>query len=222
MLANNGALPMGWRESVKKFLNRIMVLWIWLMLPALTACSQTPQKPEMYIEKAELTRQEENLAKLLGANENQRIYDFKLDDTVQTVRVNTYELKDGSWQLISGGGGQQFSDSRGRMALRFDKLSEGMRVAIQSEDEYSAVAHSTEPAEEIEGMSRTTSALEDLAEIEYEQEIPLAIQICTTKDSVYSYQVEYFFSPEEYEKHDYEEVYAVTVLFSQKTIGELE
>lgn len=25
MLANNGALPMGWRESVKKFLNRIMV-----------------------------------------------------------------------------------------------------------------------------------------------------------------------------------------------------
>ena len=207
---------------MKRFLNRIMVLWIWMMLPALTACSQTPQKPEMYIEKAELTKQEENLAKLLGANENQRIYDFKLDDTVQTVRVNTYELKDGSWQLISGGGGQQFSDSRGRMALRFDKLSEGIRVAIQSEDEYSAVAHSTEPVEETEGMSRTTSALEDLAEIAYEQEIPLAIQICTAKDSVYSYQVEYFFSPEEYEKHDYEEVYAVTVLFSQKTIGELE
>ncbi len=115
---------------MKKLLNRIMVLWISMMLPTLTACNQTPQKPEMYIEKAELTGQEENLAKLLGVNENQRIYDFKLDDTVQTVRVNMYELKDGSWKLISGGGGQQFSDSRGRMALRFDKLSEGMRVAI--------------------------------------------------------------------------------------------
>lgn len=207
---------------MKQFLDRIMVFGILIMLMGLTACNQTPQKPGMYIEKAELTGQEENLAKLLGVNENQRIYDFRLDDTVQTVQVNTYELKDGGWQLISGGGGLQFSDSRGRMALRFDKLSEGMRVAIQSENESSAMEHSTEPADEDEGMSRTTSTLERLTEIEYEQEIPLAIQICTTKDRVYSYQVEYFFSPEEYEKYDYEEVYAVTVLFSQKTIGELE
>lgn len=207
---------------MKIFLRKAAAFCILFMLAALTACGQTPEKPGMYIEKAELSSQEADLAKLLDVGENQKIYDFKLDDTVQTVQINTYHLKDGTWELIAGGGGQQFSDSRGRLALRFDKISEGLRVAIQSEHEDGATEYTTEQAKEAPGMSRTTSMLDDLTEIRYDQEIPLAVQICTKKNEVYSYDVTCFYSPEEYAKHDYEEVYAITILFSQKTIRGLE
>lgn len=207
---------------MEKFLRRIAVICIPLMMMALTACKQTPEKPGMYIEKAELSSQEADLAKLLGVGENQNIFDFKLDDTVQTVQINAYQLNDGNWELIAGGGGRQFSDPGGRLALRFDKISEGMRAAIQSEHEDGATEYTTEQASATPGMSRTTSMLDDLTEIRYEEEIPLAVQVCTTKDTVYSYDVTYFFTPEEYEKYDYEEVYAITILFSQKTIRELE
>lgn len=46
-------------------------------------------------------------------------------------------------------------------------------------------------------------------------------QITKDKNEVHSYVVDYFFQPEEYEKYDYEYVYAITVLFSQKPVSEL-
>ena len=70
-------------------------------------------------------------------------------------------------------------------------------------------------------MGWATSTLTDKTEIAYDQEIPLVIQIITSKNEVHSYMVDYFFQPEEYEKYDYEHVYAITVLFSQKTVNKL-
>lgn len=37
-----------------------------------------------------------------------------------------------------------------------------------------------------------------------------------------SYHVDYFNCPEEYEKLGYEGVFAITIRFSQKTVGELD
>ena len=62
-------------------------------------------------------------------------------------------------------------------------------------------------------MSISTSALTDTEKISYEKEIPLAVQIITSKDEVNSYDPSYFFKPDEYEKYGYEHVYAVTVTF---------
>ncbi len=189
---------------------------------SLAACSNPPQKPDMYIEKAELSQQEENIAKLLGDNSDQLIYDFKLDDTIQSVQINTYRLIDGKWQRISGGGGRQFSDDKGRLALDFENLAEGVRIALQSEHNSGSTKYSAEPSEEFAGMGRAASILNDLTEITYEKEIPLVVQILTAQNSISSYNVEYFFKPDEYEKHGYEHVYAITILFSQKTVGELD
>ena len=61
-------------------------------------------------------------------------------------------------------------------------------------------------------------SLSEKKEIVYEEEIPLAIQIATSKNEISSYVVDYFYQPEEYEKFDYEHVYAITVEFSQNTI----
>lgn len=158
---------------------------------------------------------------MLGAISEQPIYDFKLDNNVRSVQVNTYELINGAWKLVSGGG-QAFSDDKGRLALGFENLAQGLRVALQSEHNSGSTQYSTEPTEDFTGMARATSILNDLTEITYEQEIPLVIQILTAQNSVSSYNVEYFFTPDEYEKHGYEHIYAITIRFSQKTVGELD
>lgn len=193
-----------------------------VMTLSLVACGNTAKKPAIYIEKAQLSEQEESIAKLLGANSEQLIYDFKLDNNVKSVQINTYELINGAWKLVSGGGGKAFSDDKGRLALDFGNLAEGLRVAFQSEHSSSSTRCSTEPTEDFTGMSRATSILNDLTEITYEQEIPLVIQILTAQNSVSSYNVEYFFTPDKYEKHGYEHIYAITIRFSQKTVGELD
>ena len=66
------------------------------------------------------------------------------------------------------------------------------------------------------------SVLSEKTEFEYEEEITLAVQIITSKSEEVSYQVDYFNSPEEYEKFGYEGVFSITVRFSQKTVGELD
>jgi len=188
----------------------------------LSSCGGALEKSNMYIAPAELTEAEENLANLLGANGTHFIYDFKLNDTVQSVQVNTYELKDGRWQLIAGGGGHQFTDGKGRLALSSDRLEEGMRVALQSDSNEGSTTYSSEPPEESSGMSRATSWLQNPTEIFYEKEIPLVVQVLTAQNMISSYGVEAFETPEQYAKHGYEHVYAVTIRFSEKPVSELD
>ena len=186
-------------------------------------CSDTPETVnKMYIEPAQLTEEEENIAGLLGLNTKHRIYDFVLDDTVQTIQVNTYRLVDGEWKLETGGGGQAFSDITGRIALGFERIDEGIRIAIQSEHTGGSTEYESERNEELSEIGGfATSILSDKTEIVYEEEIPLVIQVITSKNEVVSYQVDYFNTPEEYEKLGYEGVFAVTIRFSQKTVAEL-
>lgn len=191
------------------------------MALSLVACVNTTQKPTIYIEKAQLTEQEESIAELLGANSEQLIFDFKLDNNVKSIQVNTYELVNGEWNLISGGGGRAFADNKGRLALDFENLAEELRIALQSEHSSGSTQYSTEPIEDFTGMTQAASFLNDIAEIVYEQEIPLVIQILTTQNSVSTYNVESFYTPDKYEKHGYEHVYAITIKFSQKTVSEL-
>ena len=156
-------------------------------------------------------------------NTEQRIYDFRLDESVQSIQVNTYRLMDGEWKLEAGGGGQAFSDTTGRIALGFERLDEGNRIAIQSEHTDGSTEYKSERNEDLNEIgSFATSVLSGKAEVVYEKEIPLAVQIITSKNEVVSYQVDYFHSPEEYEKLGYEGVFAITVRFSQKTVAELD
>lgn len=175
----------------------------------------------MYIEPAQLTEKEKDIADLLGLDTKQRIFDFSVDDTVQSVSIRVYQLIDGAWTLRSGGGGLAFADPEGRIALGFDDLTEGLRVAVQSESTGDLTAYEKETGDEQEmtGMGCTTSVLSDRTEIVYEKEIPLVIQIITAKNEIKSYVVDYFEHPEEYEKYGYEYVYAITVKFSQEPLS---
>lgn len=201
------------------------ILALFALLALLAGCS-AEAAPAMYIEPAELDEKEEAVAKLLGADTDQHLFDVVLDGTAKKVSVCIYELVDGKWALRSGGGGLAINDIEEddttlRMAFGFDDLRGKFRQAIQfSNGDFSAVTHTPpEEPETEEGMGRTTSYLSNRTEIVYGQEIPLAIQINTTKNEVVSYFTEYFFQPEEYEKFGYEHVYALTVTFSQEPLS---
>ena len=207
----------------------IMKKWIITVLMmvgivSMVGCSDTPETAEkMYIEPAQLTEEEEKIAALLGLNTEQRIFDFELDETVKSIQVNTYRLIDGEWKVETGGGGQAFSDSDGRIALAFDRLDEDIRIAIQSDHTGGSTEYKSERNEDLDEIgSFATSVLSEKTEFDYEEEIPLAVQVITSNNQIMSYQVDYFHSPEEYEKLGYEGVFAITIRFSQKTVGELD
>ena len=192
-----------------------------LLLLALLLCGCSAQAaPAMYIQPAELTEEEEAIARLLGADTDQHLFDVVLDGAAKTVSVNTYELTEGKWELLTGGGGMALKEDakEGRMAFGFEDLRGECREALQFGKDFTAVSYGS-PEEAGAGMGRTTAILSDRTEIVYGREIPLAIQISTSKNEVVSYDPSYFFQPEEYAKLGYEHVYALTVTFSQEPLS---
>ena len=195
-----------------------------VMLAAHAGCSRENGKtsPKMYVEPAQLNKDEENMAELLGEGlEDNLIFDFELDETVQSMQVAVYELIDGQWDPISDGY-LAFTDTKGRIALGFDKLCDGYRVATQSEKHSGSTKYGTFAEEDTSIMGYATSILTEKAELVYDKEQPLAVQIMTSKNEIHSYTVEYFNTPEEYSQYGYEHVYAITIAFSQQTVGEID
>ena len=88
---------------MKKFFALIALL-------ALLAGCSAEAAPSMYIEPAKLDEKEEAVAKLLGADTDQHLFDVVLDGTARKVSVCTYELVDGAWELRSGGGGMSLKE----------------------------------------------------------------------------------------------------------------
>lgn len=83
--------------------TKIFALFTLLTL-CLGACS-AGAAPAMYIQPAELNEEEEAVAKLLGADTSQHLYDIVLDGTARKISVRVYELIGGEWESFSGGGG---------------------------------------------------------------------------------------------------------------------
>ncbi|MBP3684588.1 MAG: hypothetical protein J6J12_06460 [Oscillospiraceae bacterium] len=192
---------------MKRTLPLLLILFI-----ALCGCVQ---EKEMYIAPAQLTQQEKDIANLLGANLDQRIFDFQADDTIRRMEVNAYELIDGKWEMFYGGGGASHTDPTGRIALDFDNIAEGLRIAVQSEHRSGSTGLTRDAELDTSGMHIATSLLSQRTPIVYEQEIPLAIQVYAKGNQIYSYDPTYFHQPLKYAEGNYDHVYAVTVTFSQ-------
>ena len=203
------------RSMMKKALLLLMAA---LMLPALSACAgeaRQDREPEMYIEPALLNEDEEKMAQLLGGMDGQHIFDFSVDDSVQSLSIKLWKLEDGEWTDWQADR-QMLIEGSGRIALGFDDITAGCRIAVQTQSGFNASTGSSEPDEELEAMGRTTA---QRREIEYDKEIALAIQTFTDKNEVISYDPEYFEHPEEYEKLGYEGVFAITACFSQEPLS---
>lgn len=183
-----------------------------MLIFSLASCSEE-NSAKMYINAARLDQQEQDMAELLKSTSETQIYDFSLDDKINSIKIKTYQLTDGRWEIMSENESLEFTDSKGRIALQFEDISNELKVSVQGEHSNSAFSYFGEIKNDNDNMSISTSALTDTEKISYEKEIPLAVQIITSKDEVNSYDPSYFFKPDEYEKYGYEHVYAVTVTF---------
>ena len=143
-------------------MRKARFVWIILLVLMLSGCAKNEG---MYVEPAQLTQEEQEIAELLGLNTEHRIFDFTVDDTVQTVQVNVYELENGGWSRISGGGGLDFSDcTSGRLALGFDQIASGVRIALQSDKNKSITSYTRETEEE-GSLGCATTVLSDRTEV---------------------------------------------------------
>lgn len=203
---------------MKKVLLTVLVFSFVLLISACS--SNTIETKAMTINRAELTKEEQNILNLVNADVKPYLWDFTLDDTVKSMMIITYELVEGSWNKVANSS-EQFKDLNGRIALVFDNIADGVTIGVERESKGSSQSYRPDHNINFEGMASTTSTLSNPYDIVYDEEIPLVIQIHTTSNSISSLNPEYgFFETDNYD--NYEKVYAITVTFSQKTMAELD
>ena len=174
----------------------------------------------MTIAPAQLSEEEQALADLLALGmESYHIFDFQVEGA-KSIHLRAYELSDGEWNCAEHGV-LEAAGGAGRVALTFGKMTEGVRMACKDAAGIFSSEVTMAAGDDAASMTFATSTLTESAKIELDQEIPLAVQIATTKNEIRSYEVGYFHMPREYAKHGYEHVYAITVMFSGKTVYEL-
>nr|WP_326186262.1 hypothetical protein [uncultured Oscillibacter sp.] len=200
--------------------KKLVILLTLLAVIGLCGCGGT-SGDTMYIEPAQLTEEEEKIVDLLDRDIRHCMFDFSVDDTLQSAQFQVYQLVEGAWSPASGGGSLAFSDAEGRLILDFDDLRTGLRVAVQSKRTGDSSAYEKDTGEEPEtsGLGRGTSVLRKRTEIAYEAEIPLAMQVFTPEDTIILYDpAEVLDHPEEYTRYGYE-AYVITVSFSRDPLS---
>lgn len=197
-------------------MRRVFAAALALMLVlALCGCRR---EEGMYIEAAQLTRAEEDMAALLCPNRgSQLICDYRVDGEARSLEVSVWELAGGVWERTSGGGGYLLTGGRGRLALRFDDLSGGLCVTMQDESGTTTTEHRSEAVNG--NLARGTATLSGRESVEYGREIPLAVQTCASGEQMESLGLECFYEPERAEGQNYSHVYALTACFD---VEELE
>ena len=173
----------------------------------------------MYIEPAVLTDEELGILELINREISDRVFDFQVDETVQSVHISAHLLKDGQWQKDTVGMSSRTAtdDSEGRVLLDFDRIDGDYTISLQGK---SGVTRNEVKREGLptESTGIFTDVLEEKTEIAYEKEIPLVLQIVSS-GGISAASVDSFYNPEELISHGYDKVMAVTILFSQKPLS---
>jgi len=164
-------------------------------------------KPAMYIDPAE--------DRALRNESFQQTYDFRMDDTLKSVVMEVWELKDGQWTDL-GGGRIAASLCEGQFSLAFNDLPKGITYSVEGASYTYTVNKDFATGFASDADSRLyTTMLTQLKEITYETPIPVAMQIYTTNQSPEYIGVDFFHQPEKLASEGHDHVYAVTLAFSQ-------
>ena len=208
----------------KRYISLLLAALMTLTLTACGAALKKDKNTAMTIQPAHLSEEETALAELLALSiDSYHIYDFYLSEKsgIQSLCLTVYELTDGAWHDVAAEV-HPFSDAGGRIALTFGKMTDGVQTTVQGASGTNSSSFAPVPEDDVSGMTFATSALDDgSTAIEPDQEIPLVLQVVTSKNEVRMYKVDYFGMPRELDKQGYEHVYAITVMFSQTPPDEL-
>lgn len=190
----------------------ILILFTALLSFSLAAC--TKNESVMTIKTAELTKEESDLLELVKGNTQTNLYDFEVNNTIKSIEVSVHKLKQGKWENLSKTYNDVSSSGKGRLVLSYQNIKDNLEIAIQTEGKTVSTSY-FEGLEDVdyEDMLGVTTTLAQSEEIITEEEIPLVIQVYTSKSEVTGLNPDSYFEPQKLMEHDH--VYAITVLFSE-------
>lgn len=196
---------------MKKITSILLILVLGISLYACGDKKNNKSINNSKIESASLTEEESNILQLFELNHDSRIFDYIVDEKAKSIHIKQYILDENSEWKEHSGSSSRIGELKGRIAISINEDG-GLRIAIQDKNGVSSSKYTPESLKDITDYGKSTSWA-DISDIVYNEEIPLAIQIITTSNSVSSYGVESFFNPPKFQEND--TVIAVTITFSE-------
>lgn len=193
-----------------------MKRWMLLaaLLMALTGCRSSAPAWEMGLEQAELSRQEQDILKLVGAQSG-KIYDYQVNDTIKSMRIAIYNLEDGVWKEHSGYA-SAIEAEKGRFSIGGVGDEGPVRIGEQDARGNSIWrAHSDD-----DGDTANMGSMEQwmgAGEIKAEEPVVLMIQCFSDGGMLEGVSLEDFQNPQRLTGYDGAK--AITVTFSQSPLG---
>lgn len=192
-------------SSMKK---RVRLFLLITVLITLVACDKNNKK--MTIAAITLTKNEESIMKLLNAQDNGKIFDFTLDDTVKSIIISYHTLnKDQTWEEHGAMSGN-INASSGKIGITID---DELQISLESGSKGITTTKMsiTDLLNKLKNSAQCTSWLSE-SSIELDKEIPLLVKAYTDSNSIIGYDTSSYSNPEELVGNDL--VIAVTVCFS--------
>lgn len=177
---------------------------------ASSVVSAEPQGTGFTLTSAVLSEDENRLLSLVGANA--LLYDYEAADKAVTVAVTSYQLRDGRLQELHTLTLPMPGSASGRIAVSFNKMVEGFRVAVENNGGVNNLEIDTD-----ETFPKGTACVSWMAgkngeAYAYGEEVPLVSQIASTKDMTESIAAEdLLHHPEQFADRDYEGIYLLTL-----------
>lgn len=177
---------------------------------ASSVVSAEPQSTGFTLTSAVLSEDENRLLSLVGANA--LLYDYEAADEAVTVAVTSYQLQDGRLQELNTLTLPTSSGTTSRIAVSFNKMVEGFRVAVENNGGVNNLEINTD-----ETFPEGTACVSWMAgkngeAYAYGEEVPLVSQVASTKDVTEGIAAEdLLHHPEQFADRDYEGIYLMTL-----------
>ncbi len=171
---------------------------------------------EMYVEQSQLNDDEEDILELMGIDNSGLICDFAVDENVKSVHISVYKYDNGQWKEYTRDS-RLFGDTDGRIAFIYEDMGNGMKISFQSENDRGSTEFYPD-TEDIYSSGCMQAKINTRKSIEYNEEIPVAIQVYAGDSGPSSVGLESFFEPETL--NGCEDAYVVTVEFSDMKLDE--
>lgn len=193
---------------MKKFISIIFII---LIFPVLMGCNKVSQSKDIKVESVENTKEEENVLNLSSNDLDSILYNYKINDKIKKITIKYYKLNnEGKWDTLN-----YLIDHKpvsGEILISNYKVNEQMEISIKKED---GVLQTISPKiQPTENFSCSQTVWNESPNIELEKEIPLMIEVRTSSNTIEGVDINKFNDPEKLK--NYEDVFAITVTFSEK------
>lgn len=197
-----------------------------LLIVTLIGCTKKTDEPNFLDEEGiapyELSESEKYILQSFGIADNSKIISFHAPKEAITMNVSVYRLEnDNTWSMIRGSGVSIGSDRKpvdqltGTFTMQLkEKYAIDFNINLSGRASFKTNEILLDDENEI--VVSSIGFLEEFQEIELNEEIPVAIMVYDSGDSMRGYSLQDYFEPSVFEGMDLVQV--VTVSFTNKEL----